>query len=126
MWPNRFGFADVENLAHARKAPEFCAVVGEHGAKLRSLSWWREFRLQSTEHQPKRINMAADLSATAGIIFRNFLSGKRRMKEVKRFNVTHGFLKCMVVSADAIRSHEIIPFRPVGSTCNPLILLEKH
>jgi hypothetical protein len=67
-----------------RKAPEFHAVVEENGAKLRSLSWWREFRLQYTKHQPKPVNVVADIPATAGIIFRNFLSGKRRIhKQVK-------------------------------------------
>jgi hypothetical protein len=38
MWPNQFGLVTVENFAPARKAPEFCAVGGENGAKLRSLS----------------------------------------------------------------------------------------
>jgi hypothetical protein len=67
-----------------RKAPELRAVGGENGAKLRSLSWWREFRLQYTKHQPKGMNVAADIPATAGIIFRNLLSGKRRInKKVK-------------------------------------------
>jgi len=41
------------------------------------------------------MNVAAGIPATAGIIFRNFLSGKRRIhKEVKSFEtaiVTHGF-----------------------------------
>jgi hypothetical protein len=60
-----------------RKAPEFRAGGRENGAKLRSLSWWREFRLQCTKHQPELINVVADIPATAGIIFRNFLSGKK-------------------------------------------------
>jgi len=38
MWPNKFEFAAVGNFAPARKAPEFYAVGGENGAKLRSLS----------------------------------------------------------------------------------------
>jgi len=53
--------------------------VVENGEKLRSLSWWREFRLRYTKHQPELMNVAADIPATAGIIFRNFLSGKRRI-----------------------------------------------
>jgi hypothetical protein len=53
MWTNRSCLACGRALGSARKAPEFCAVGGENGAKLRSLSWWREFRLQCTEHQSK-------------------------------------------------------------------------
>jgi hypothetical protein len=62
-----------------RKAPEFRAVAKKNGTKLGSPSWWREFRLQYAKHQPKLTNVAADIPATAGIIFRNFLSGKRRI-----------------------------------------------
>ena len=40
---------------------------------------WREFRLRYTKHQPKLMNVVAAVQATAGIIFRNFLSGKRRI-----------------------------------------------
>jgi hypothetical protein len=39
------------------------------------------------------MNIAADISATAGIIFRNFLSGKRRFsEEVQLANVTRGLV----------------------------------
>jgi hypothetical protein len=68
MWPSQFGPAAVESFVPTGKAPEFCAVDGESGAKLRSLSRWREFRQQSTEHQPKRINVAAGISATGNNI----------------------------------------------------------
>jgi hypothetical protein len=78
MWPNRLGFAVVENSAPTGKAPEFCAVSGENGAKLRSPSWWREVSTTIHRTSTQRVNVAAETSATAGIIFRNFLSGKRR------------------------------------------------
>jgi hypothetical protein len=81
MWTNKFCLTAVETLSSTKKAPEFCACDREKGAKLRSLSWWREFRLQYTKHQPKLMSVAADIPATAGIIFRIFLSGKRRMKK---------------------------------------------
>jgi hypothetical protein len=74
----------VENFAQQERLLSFASWGEESDAKLRSLSWWREFRLQYTKHQPKRMNVVADIPATAGIIFRNFLSGKRRInKEVK-------------------------------------------
>jgi hypothetical protein len=93
MWTKQVGLAAFENSHPAKKAPEFCAVSKEMGAKLGSLSWWREFRLQHTKHQPKLMNVAADIPATAGIIFRNFLSGKRRFAvQVPRTNMTRGLL----------------------------------
>jgi hypothetical protein len=64
MWPNRFGFVSVENFVPARKAPEFCAVekAAQSSGACRDGA---RCRLQSTEHQPKRMNVAADLSATS-------------------------------------------------------------
>jgi hypothetical protein len=62
-----------------KKDPGISRRCSRNGEKLRSLSWWREFRLRYTKHQPKLMNVAADIPATAGIIFRNFLSGKRRI-----------------------------------------------
>jgi hypothetical protein len=79
------------NSSPTRKAPEFRADDRENGAKLRSLSWWREFRLQYTKHQPKLINVAAAIPATAGIIFRNFLSGKRRINKQVKSNETRKY-----------------------------------
>jgi hypothetical protein len=76
---NMFCLAAIETLVQQERLRSFAPGARENGAKLRSLSWWREFRLQYTKHQPKLMNVAAAIPATAGIIFRNFLSGKRRI-----------------------------------------------
>jgi hypothetical protein len=67
-------------------------VDGENGAKLRSLSWWREFRLQCTEYRPKQNNIAADISATSRNNIQEFsFWQEKNAEEVKELNVTHGF-----------------------------------
>jgi len=53
MWIKPADFREPQNLDPTRKAPEFCADGRENGAKLRSLSRWRELELQYTKHQPK-------------------------------------------------------------------------
>jgi len=92
MRTNRSCPACSQELVSTRKAPEFGAVGGENGAKLRSLSWWREFRLQSTKHQPKQTTIAADISATRRNNIQDFsFWQEKNFVEVKRFNVTPGF-----------------------------------
>jgi hypothetical protein len=92
MWTNWSCPACSQELVSTRKAPEFGAVVGENGAKLRSLSWWREFRLQCTKHQPKRTNITADISATRRNNIQDFpFWQEKNFVEVKRLNVTCGF-----------------------------------
>jgi hypothetical protein len=67
---------------------------GRNGAKLRSLSWWREFRLQCTKHQPKLTDIAADISATRRNNIHDFpFWQEKNFVEVKRLNVTPGFLR---------------------------------
>src|SRR5579863_5822803 len=56
---NSRGCAHLPNPRTTRKAPEFSAVGREHGAKLWSLSWWREFRRRYTQHQPELTNTVA-------------------------------------------------------------------
>jgi hypothetical protein len=53
LWTKRLRLRAPLNSRTTRKAPEFSAVGREHGAKLWSLSWWREFRLRYTQHQPE-------------------------------------------------------------------------
>src|SRR5579864_581566 len=92
MWTNRSCLACGREPGSTRKAPEFGAVDGENGAKLRSLSWWREFRLQCTEYRPKQTNIAADISATSRNNIQEFsFWQEKNAEEVKELNVTHGF-----------------------------------
>jgi hypothetical protein len=91
MWPNKFELAAVENFVPARKAPEFCAVSEENGAKLRSLSRWREvsttIHRTSTQISERRCR---DFGNGRNNI-QEFSFWQEKNEEVKRFNVTHGF-----------------------------------
>src|SRR6202041_984997 len=54
---NKSCIAGRRDFSPTKKAPEFRASDGENGAKLRSLSCWREFRLRYTRHQPELVNI---------------------------------------------------------------------
>jgi hypothetical protein len=57
MWTEQVLSGGRRDSSPTKKAPEFCASGKENGAKLRSLSWWREFRLRYTKHQPELTNI---------------------------------------------------------------------
>ena len=53
-------------------------MLGEHGAKLWSRSWWRELRRRYTQHQPELTNtVALNCGNEQRIYSRKFFSGKK-------------------------------------------------
>jgi hypothetical protein len=112
----QFELPAVEHFAPAKKAPEFCAVSGEHGAKLRSLSWWRE--VSTTIHRTStQINeRRCRHSGNGRNNIQEFSFWQEKNEEVKRFNVTHGFLECGIETRPReCKEHEAIPFQSRGT-----------
>src|SRR5271167_1908905 len=119
MWTNWSCPACSQEPGSTRKAPELCAVGGENGAKLRSLSWWREFRLQCTKHQPTLASIAVDISATRRNNIHDFsFWQEKNFVEVKRLNVTGGFFSHR--GSIRVGRNELVQFR--GNIRNSLII----
>ena len=70
-------------------APEISAVMmGKHGAKLWSRSWWREFRRRYTQHQPELTNaVALNCGNEHRIIAGSFFLARGELQLVKRFTI---------------------------------------
>ena len=93
----------------------------EHGAKLWSLSWWREFRTAGTRNISLNLQRCCtELWQRAQNNIRKFFSGKRRISVSETFqNVTRGSGRLISMRKDlwgCILFAEQIP-------CNSMIIL---
>jgi hypothetical protein len=88
LWTEQPRLRALLNSRATRKAPEPSVVLGEHGAKLWSRSWWRELRRRYTQHQPELTNaIALNCGNEHRIITGSFFLARGDFELVKRFRM---------------------------------------